>query len=187
MKRLAAGTFCPLPQRAIRKYIGISTISKARKNSTRSSTAKVASMPTSSSSSSPTKARALGMPGPLGSRLVEYTAQRKVSSAVSTISGSEMPSTPRCRRTLIAGIQLTSVTACIRLGRPWSKPAASATVSSSTAPVTAVPRRSARRSASSGSVPKGARVRAAPASGSSRRAMRTAFIGGSKWVLRWTG
>ncbi len=188
MKRLAAGTFCPLPQRAIRKYIGISTISKARKKRIRSSAAKVASMPTSSSRNSPTNARTEGTPGPPGRRLAEYSAQSRVSSEVSTISGSEMPSTPRCSRTPMAGIQDTSVVACIRPGSSWSNPAASTTVSRKTTPVTALLKRSARRSAASGSAPNtGASVTAAPSSGSSRRAMRTAFIGGSKRVLRRAG
>ncbi len=180
MNRFAAGTLAPLPQRAIRKYIGISTISKARKKSTRSSTAKVASMPTSRRRNSPTKDRAEGTPSPDGSRRSEYSAQRKVSSEVSTSSGSETPSTPRWRRTPMAGIQATSVVACIRAGSSWSKPAARATVSTRTAPVSTVPKRSARRSAAAGSGPNtGARVSAAPSSGSTRRAMRTAFIGRS--------
>ena len=52
----AALVRCSPPQRAMRKYIGMSTISKARKNSSRSRTAKVARVPDSRTSSSATKA-----------------------------------------------------------------------------------------------------------------------------------
>lgn len=44
------------PQRAMRKYMGMRTVSKARKNRIRSRTAKVASVPVSSRSSSATNA-----------------------------------------------------------------------------------------------------------------------------------
>jgi hypothetical protein len=51
------------PQRAIRKYIGMSTISNARKNSSRSRTAKVARVPDSRTSTSATKAFGVGPEG----------------------------------------------------------------------------------------------------------------------------
>ncbi|CAM5712623.1 hypothetical protein SCANM63S_07388 [Streptomyces canarius] len=53
------------PQRAMRKYIGMSTISNARKNSSRSRTAKVARVPASSRSSRATNAFGDGPDGGL--------------------------------------------------------------------------------------------------------------------------
>ena len=65
MKRSAERSRSPPPQRAMRKYIGIRTVSKARKNRIRSSTAKVASVPVSSRSSRATKDLALPPAGGL--------------------------------------------------------------------------------------------------------------------------
>lgn len=62
MKRSADRSRSPPPQRAMRKYIGMRTISKARKKSIRSSTAKVASVPASSSRSRATNAFGDGLP-----------------------------------------------------------------------------------------------------------------------------
>lgn len=59
----AAACFRAPPQRAMRKYIGMSTISNARKNSSRSRTAKVARVPDSRSRISATKAFGEGPAG----------------------------------------------------------------------------------------------------------------------------
>ncbi|CAM5647527.1 hypothetical protein SANTM175S_11063 [Streptomyces antimycoticus] len=65
MNRQAARSRSPLPHRLMRKYIGMRTISNARKNSIRSSTAKLARVPDSRSSSSATKALGDGPEGRL--------------------------------------------------------------------------------------------------------------------------
>ncbi|CAM5680889.1 hypothetical protein SFUMM280S_05999 [Streptomyces fumanus] len=51
------------PQRAMRKYIGTRTISKARKNSSRSRTAKLARVPDRSKSTSSSATKAVVGPG----------------------------------------------------------------------------------------------------------------------------
>ena len=63
-------------------------------------------MPTSTTSSSATSARPLPPPG--GTRHSVYAQHSSVSSAVSTTSGQEMPSTPRWKRRSSPGTQDTS-------------------------------------------------------------------------------
>src|SRR5690606_41704973 len=91
------------PQRAMRKYIGMRTISKARKNRIRSRTAKVARVPDSRTSSRATKAFG---DGPADGLKYEERALRKVSRAVRPSRGREMPAVPRWSRTSNAGHEL---------------------------------------------------------------------------------
>lgn len=63
MKRSEAASRPTPPQRAMRKYIGMRTVSKARKKSIRSSTAKVLRVPASRTRSRATKALGDGPAG----------------------------------------------------------------------------------------------------------------------------
>jgi hypothetical protein len=93
-------------------HIGISTISKQRKNSTRSIAEKVPITPASITNSNAISDRVRPIRGVIFS---EYRQQRNTSSAVSTISGIEIESTATWNRTPREGIHGTSVAA--RSGR----------------------------------------------------------------------
>ncbi len=90
-------------------HIGISTISKQTKNSTRSIAEKVPITPVSITSSSAISDRVRPTRGVIFN---EYRQHRNTSSAVSTISGIEIESTPTWKRTPSEGIHGTFVTAC---------------------------------------------------------------------------